>query len=107
MERNRSLLVAVQDWELESLVTFLDLLYSSKTSLSETNKMLWSLARNHRYEVKSFYNTLQSGESSFFPWKRVWKVKAPSRIAFFTWTVALGKILTIDNVRRQGLTLVN
>jgi hypothetical protein len=39
MERNTSLLVAVQDWELESLVTFLDLLYSLKTSLSATDKM--------------------------------------------------------------------
>jgi hypothetical protein len=57
--------------------------------------------------VKNFYNTLQFGESSFFPWKSVWKVKAPSRIAFFTWTTVLGKILTIDNLRRQGLILVN
>jgi hypothetical protein len=28
-------------------------------------------------------------------------------IVFFTWMVALSKILTIDNFRRQGLTLVN
>jgi hypothetical protein len=34
-------------------------------------------------------------------------LKAPPRIAFFTWTVALGKILTIDNLMRRGLTLVN
>jgi hypothetical protein len=69
--------------------------------------MLWSPACNHRFEVKSYYYTLQSGESSLFPWKSIWKVKAPPRIAFFTWTAALGKILTIDNLRRRGLTLVN
>jgi hypothetical protein len=34
-------------------------------------------------------------------------VKTTPRIAFFTWMVALGKILTIDNLRRQGLMLVN
>ena len=68
--------------------------------------MLWSLARNHKFEVKSYYNTFQSGDSSSSPWKRFWKVKALPRIAFFIWT-ALCKILTIDNLRRQGLTLVN
>ncbi len=46
---NPSFLRAVQDWELESLVTFLDLLYSSNAFPSETNKMLWSLARNHKF----------------------------------------------------------
>jgi hypothetical protein len=34
-------------------------------------------------------------------------MKAPPRISFFTWTMDLGKILTIDNLRRWGLTLVN
>jgi hypothetical protein len=33
-------------------------------------------------------------------------VKAPPRIAFFTLKAALGKILTIGNLHRQGLTLV-
>lgn len=55
---NSSFLRAIQDWELESLVTFLDLLYSLETFPSETDKMLRSLACNHRFEVKSFYNTL-------------------------------------------------
>jgi hypothetical protein len=67
MDYNPSFLRAVQDWELEFLVLFLDLSYSSKTNLNETNKMLWSPARNHRFEVKSFYYTLQSVESSPFP----------------------------------------
>jgi len=34
-------------------------------------------------------------------------VKAPSHIAFFTWTAGLGKIFTIDNLKRRELTLVN
>jgi hypothetical protein len=65
------------------------------------------LACNHKFEVKSYYYTLQSGGSSIFPWKSIWKVKAPPRIAFFTWKIALGKLLTIDNLQRQVLTLVN
>jgi hypothetical protein len=34
-------------------------------------------------------------------------VKAPPRIAFFNWAAALDKILTIYNLRKRGLTLVN
>ena len=29
-----------------------------------------------------------------FPWKSIWGVKAPPRVAFFMWTVAWGWILT-------------
>jgi hypothetical protein len=69
--------------------------------------MLWSPTPNHMFEVKIYYKTLQSKESFPFPWKSVWKVKAPPCIAFFTWMETLGKILTVDNLRRRGLTLVN
>ncbi len=30
----------------------------------------------------------------------------PPRVAFFFWTAALGKILTVDNLRKRGLILV-
>jgi hypothetical protein len=55
--------------------------------------------------------------ASLFSWKSVWKVRlhlvkrlegeASISYAFFTWMTALDKILMIDNLRRQGLTLVN
>jgi hypothetical protein len=64
---NPSFLRAVQDWKLESLVAFHNLLYSSKTCPSEIDKMLCSLAHNHRFEVKAFYYSLQSTEFSPFP----------------------------------------
>jgi hypothetical protein len=50
---------------------------------------------------------LGAREASLFPWKSIWKMKALPHIAFFTWTVALSKLLTIDNLQKQGLTLVN
>ena len=33
-------------------------------------------------------------------------VKAP-KLAFFTWTVAKGRILTLDNLRRRNICVVN
>ena len=74
--------------ELESLDSFLNMLYSLKTHTWEATRMLWTLARNHGFDVKSYYKTLQTGKPWSF-WKSVWKVKAPPRIDFFIWTTDL------------------
>jgi hypothetical protein len=58
------------------------------------------------FEVKSFYRALSSQGSSF-PWKSVWRSKAPPRVAFFVWTAVQNKILTLDNLGRRGLVVVN
>lgn len=42
-----------------------------------------------------------------FPWTSIWKTQGPHRVAFFIWTVALGKILIKDNLRRQGVIIVD
>ena len=41
-----------------------------------------------------------------FSWKSIWCVKSPKRVSFL-WTTARGKILTIDNLVKKGLPLVN
>jgi hypothetical protein len=40
---------------------------------------------------------------SSFPWKSNWRSKAPFRVTFFTWTTFLGKILTLDNLRKRHM----
>ena len=42
-----------------------------------------------------------------FPWKSIWCVKVPKRVAFFLWIAARGEILTIDNLVKKNLPLVN
>ena len=48
--------------------------------------------------VKDYYSLLVGSNDYCFPWKSIWKLKIPSRVAFFVWIVALGKCLTIDNL---------
>jgi hypothetical protein len=57
--------------------------------------------------VRSFYNVLISKECILFPWKSIWRTKAPSRVAFFIWSAAFGKILMLDNLRKKNMVLVN
>ena len=36
-----------------------------------------------------------------------WKPKVPSRVAYFVWTVALGNILTVDNIWKQEILILD
>ncbi len=45
--------------------------------------------------------------SSSFSWKSIWKIKVPLRVAFFSWNAALGKILTIDNLRLRKVLVLD
>jgi hypothetical protein len=96
-----------QDWELESISSFFDLLYSAKIIVSEKDKMCWKPARSKGFQVKSFYTQLTFSGHGSFPWKSIWKAKVPPRVVFFVWTAALGKILTADNLRRRGMIVVS
>jgi hypothetical protein len=85
--------------------SFLNLLYFVKPHLGEVDSIVWTPSSHHGLAVKTYNNMLQSGENRSFPWKSIWKVKAP-RIAFFLWATALGRILTVDNLKRQGFHIV-
>ena len=98
---------AVKDWELEAVVSFLDLLYTSSITRVGLDSMHWKLSRNGKFEVKSYYKVLTQVDHPPFPWKSIWKVQVPTRIAFFTWIAALGKILTIDNLRKRKVLILD
>jgi hypothetical protein len=53
--------------------------------------------------VKSYYQIMPNSVQYSFPWKSIWKVKAPPMVAFFVWTAALGKILTLDNLCKRNI----
>jgi hypothetical protein len=55
--------------------------------------------------VKSSYQVLCTPVQSTFSWKSFWKVKVPLRVAF-VWTATLGKILTLDNLRKRYLIVI-
>ena len=42
-----------------------------------------------------------------FPWKIIWRSKAPPRVAFFVWITALGKILKIDHLRKRKVRIID
>jgi len=88
------------------VMSFFEQLYSTRVWHGEVDRAGWTLSKRRIFEVKSFYKALVCHETTSFPWKSIWRVKALKRVAFFVWTAVLGKILTHDNLRRRGIVVV-
>ena len=72
--------------------------YHSPLSL-ERDRICWKLGKNGIFASSSLYHALRGVDGGLFPWKSIWCVKAPSRVSFFVWIAAWGRILNCDNLR--------
>ena len=81
----------------------LSLLYCIPLILIGMGLIKWcgSMQRMDLSELKSCYRALTTRGSHAFPWKSIWRVKVPSEVAFFLLGQVRGKILTLDNLRRN------
>jgi hypothetical protein len=76
-------------------------------SRDRANRLWWFSSKKGLFKVKSFFSFLVGSVSRRFPWKSVWRTQAPSRAAFFAWSAVLGKILTVDNLRKRHIIIVD
>ena len=67
----------------------------------------WSLKKTGTFDIRSFYMALRDSSTVVFPWKSIWRTKAPRRACFFLWMAAWNKILTCDNLNKRGYTLTS
>jgi hypothetical protein len=107
MHWNLSFIRSVHDWELESLISFMDCIYASPLKGEGEDRICWESPSHSLFAVKRYYQSLTPRPSIPFPWKSIWKAKVPPRVAFFSWIATLGKALTIDNLRKRGFILQN
>ena len=86
---------------MESLSSFMDIIYGvSLRGWGKTRCVGCQLGRRG-FEVSSYYRVLACGSDFSFPCSSIWKPKVPCKVVFFVWTVALGNILTIDNLQGE------
>ena len=95
------------DWEMGDVDAFLRTLGSNLPPIENGDRMRWKLMKNENFDIQSFYNKLRGPVPIIFPWKSVWKVRAPRRVSFFVWTTVWDKILTGDNLRGRGMDFVD
>ena len=75
----------IQDWELESLMTFMDIIYDMVIRGVGEDKMCWKPNQKKGFKISTFYHLLGAPPSisdQSFPWKIIWRSKVPLRVAF-------------------------
>jgi hypothetical protein len=90
------------DLEVAVVVEFFEFLASNVVPKEGADGLCWKLSKAGVFDSRSFYLALSARPGVRFPWKSIWAVKAPPRVAFFVWTAARGSILTCDNLMRRG-----
>ena len=93
--------------DLEALSDFMESIYDSPLRGLGEDKMCWIPNKHKGFRVRDFYKILVGNTLLGFPWKSIWKQKIPSRVAFFVWIAALGKCLTIDNLWKRKVWILD
>lgn len=97
----------MQDWEIAELQNLLALLYGQDMLQPSCDSWRWGLRGDGLFTVKSFYQSMLVREETTFPYSSIWIPKAPTKVCFFAWLAARGVILTAENLRKRGITLVS
>jgi hypothetical protein len=102
-----SFIRAAHDWELDTVASFFTLLYSPRGRREGVDRLWWIPSCKGKFDVRSFYSVLACNDVQPFPWKSIWRTKAPVKVAFFAWSAALEKILTLDNLRKRHVIVID
>ena len=53
------------------------------------------------------YKSLHPSPTIEFPYRSVWNLVVPPKLGFFAWEATWGKVLTLDQLKRRGMTFAN
>uniref|UniRef100_A0A2N9EL19 Reverse transcriptase domain-containing protein n=1 Tax=Fagus sylvatica TaxID=28930 RepID=A0A2N9EL19_FAGSY len=94
------------DWEVDVVAEFFQFLHSHMVpNAAPSDELRWKQCKDGVFTSRSYHYALIDRRGVRFPWKSIWRVKAPPRVAFFVWTATWGRILTCDNLMRRGYTM--
>jgi hypothetical protein len=104
---NLSFIRASHDWKVYFFTSFFNLLYSIRFRWGGEDKFRWAPSKRGMFNVRSLYNVLVPHDSTRLTWNSIWQNKTSLKMAFFYWKCALGKIPTMDNLRKRHVMVVN
>ena len=71
------------DWEVEEVLAFFTFTHLKTPASVNPDTMRWKLRHHGVFDAKSLYHALDGKNDFKFPWKAIWRVKAPGRVSFF------------------------
>ena len=73
----------------------------------EEDSVFWKEGRNWQFRVKKAYSLLESPLMTVFPKNNIRVERVPTKIVFFAWEAAWGKIMTLDRLQKREWQLPN
>uniref|UniRef100_A0A2N9HW63 Reverse transcriptase zinc-binding domain-containing protein n=1 Tax=Fagus sylvatica TaxID=28930 RepID=A0A2N9HW63_FAGSY len=63
------------DWEMDTVTTFLNMLESKSSIREVADGSWWQLRRNGCFDVRSWYAAIRAATPTVFPWRSIWRPK--------------------------------
>ena len=98
---------ALNDWEIEEMTRFLHTLHDQKFHPTGVDKLSLQNVEDRGFSVKSMYKGVDVFPPFVFPHRIVWNPVVPPKIGVFAWEAAWGKVLTLDQLKRRGMSFAN
>ena len=89
------------------MVRFLQTLHDQNFRPTGEDKLLLKDVKEKGFLVKIMYKGFDISPAFDFPYRLVWNPVVPLKIGVFAWEAALGKVLTLDQLKRRGMTFAN
>ena len=89
----------LNDWEIPRILELFKVLESFQGTQTGEDYLWWQGHNKGSYKVKEGYKQTSTGGIQDFkwPWKQIWRIKVPHKVACFTWLLANEAVLTLDN----------
>ena len=95
------------DWEVEEVERLLVTIQGRQLNSNLEDRVLWKETKDGIFSVKSLYSALDSSSVVRFPTSIIWSLCVPTKVGFFAWETSWGKVLTLDQLKKRGWTLIN
>ena len=89
------------------MVRFLQTLHDQNFRPTGEDKLLLKDVKEKGFSVKIMYKEFDLPTAFDFPYRLVWNPVVPPKIGVFAWEAAWGKVLTLDQLKRRGMTFAN
>ena len=95
------------DWEMEVVERLLQLLHKRKIMSYQEDQLLLKGAKVVVFSTRLMYRKLVHSPPIAFPSLSIWNPIVPPKIGFCACEASWGKVLTLDQLKRRGVTLAN
>ena len=95
------------DGEMEEVERFFLFLHNKKIRSMQEDRLLLKESITDGFSVRHMYRKLMFSPPLDFPSRSIWNPIVPPKLGFFAWEASWGKVLTLDQLKRRGIPLVN